>query len=184
MCIQQPQDSSQRSAVIAHYNQSSWAHLGSPFGILHWEKHKTKPQSSTDPSPAVYLTQTSATGAKWEAGVLWQGLSAEDSKAQEQGRVAGEGTACSCGSSRAAQGQSLNRGSSSGHTGAGMSCRLRAFPTSLASQQPLWESCHGSLGQEQSQSKERKWAKREMGALRRRLGLRLRRWKKNAKLVC
>lgn len=37
MCIQQPQDSSQRSAVIAHYNQSSWAHLGSPFGILHWE---------------------------------------------------------------------------------------------------------------------------------------------------
>lgn len=155
MCIQQPQDSSQRSAVIAHYNQSSQAHLGSPFGILHWEKHKTKPQSSTDPSPAVYPTQTSAAGAKWEDEAWWQGLSAEDSKAQGQGRVAGEGTACSCGSIRAAQGQSLNTGSSSVHTGAGMSCRPRAFPTSLGSLQPSWEPCHESPGQEQSQSKEK-----------------------------
>lgn len=132
MCIQQPQDSSQRSAVIAHYNQSSWAHLGSPFRILHWEKHKTKPQSSTDPSPAVCPTQTSAAGAKGEDQVLWQGLSAEDSKAQGQGRGAGEGTACSCGSIRTAQGQSLNRGSSSVHSGAGMSCRPRAFPSHWA----------------------------------------------------
>lgn len=60
-----------------------------------------------------------------EAEALGQGLSAEDSKAQGWGRAAGEGTACPCGSIRAAQGQILNRGSSSGHTGARMSCRPR-----------------------------------------------------------
>jgi len=72
MCIQQPQDSSQRSAVTAHYNQSSWAHLSSPFGIKNGEKHKTKPQSSTNISPAVRPTQTSSRGAKQNA--LHRGL--------------------------------------------------------------------------------------------------------------
>lgn len=184
MCTQQPQDSSERSAVIVHYNPSSLAHLDSPFGILHWEKHKTKPQSSTNLSPSVYPTQTSATGAKGVDEALWQGISADDSKAQGQGRVAGEGTDCSCGPIRAAQGKSLNTGSSSAHTGAGISCRHRAFPTSLGFHKPSWEPCHGSPRQEQNQSKEKQCAKKEMGALRSKLGLRLRRWKKNAKLVC
>lgn len=79
MCIQQPQDSSQRSAVIAHYNQSSWAHLTSPFGIKNGgKKDKTKPQSS-DTSPAVCPTQTSARGTKRKdaalpTGALHRGL--------------------------------------------------------------------------------------------------------------
>lgn len=93
MCIQQPQDSSQRSAVIAHYNQSSWAHLSSPFGIKIGEKkqNKTK-QPSTDTSPAVCLTQISGRGAKWKDGALQQGLYTEDNKALGQKMVAGEGT--------------------------------------------------------------------------------------------
>lgn len=96
MCIQQPQDSSQRSAVIAHYNQSSWARLSSPFGIKKkkkkGKKHKTKPQSSADTSPAVCPTQTSARGAKWKEGALPQGFYVEDYKAQGQDTAVGEGT--------------------------------------------------------------------------------------------
>lgn len=93
MCIQQPQDSSQRSAVIAHYNQSSWARLSSPFGIKNGGKnHKTKPQSSADTSPAVCPTQISTRGAKWKDRALQQGLYIENYKAQGQDMVAGEGT--------------------------------------------------------------------------------------------
>lgn len=53
MCIQQPQDSSQRSAVIAHYNQSSQAHLSSPFWIRNREKKKTTKPTHTKPNPSL-----------------------------------------------------------------------------------------------------------------------------------
>lgn len=92
MYIQQPQDSSQRSAVIAHYNQSSWAHLSSSFGIKNRENHKIKPQSLTDTSPDVCPTQTSAREAKRKDRALRQGLHVEDYKAQGQDMVLGEGT--------------------------------------------------------------------------------------------
>lgn len=105
MCIQQPQDSSQRSAVIAHYNQSSWAHLGSPFGILHWEKHKTKPQI---PPQLCVLHKPLQQEQNERMGLCDRGF---PQRMARTGQGAGEGTACSCGSIRAAQGHSLSRGS-------------------------------------------------------------------------
>lgn len=183
MCIQQPQDSSQRSAVIAHYNQSSWAHLGSPFRILHWEKHKTKPQSSTDPSPAVYPTQTSAAGAKGEDKALWQGLSAEDSKAQGHGRGQVKALPAPVGPSELPRVKAW--------TEAAPQCTQELGWAADQEPSPLTGLPATILGalprisrQEQSQSREQQWAKKEIGALRQRSGLRLRRWKKNAKLVC
>lgn len=167
MCIQQPQDSSQISAVIAHYNQSSWAHLGSPFGILHWEKHKTKPQI---PPQLCVLHKPLQQEQNERMGLCDRGFPQRMARHRDRAGCRWRHSLLlwvhqSCPGSQPEQRQ---------HTGAGVSCRLSAFPTSPGSQQPSWEPCHGSRGQEQSQSKEKQSAKKEMGVLRRRSGLRLR----------
>lgn len=92
MCIQQPQDSSQRSAVIAHYNQSSWAHLTSPFGIKNGGK-KTKPNPSLRIPLQLSVLHKPLLGEQNERTRLCQqGLYIEDYKAQGQDMVVGDRT--------------------------------------------------------------------------------------------
>lgn len=154
MCIQQPQDSSQRSAVIAHYNQSSQAHLSSPFGIKNGEKHKTKPQSSRTHLPScpsyTNLCQGSkmkgqgfATGALHRGsqstrtgyGDRWRDPHEAGMRASTQPAPAGTAAALHKTLPKS-QPKCLNTGSFSPHTGAGVSCRARAFPITVGSQHP------------------------------------------------
>lgn len=94
MCIQQPQDSSQSSAVIAHYNQSSQAHLSSPF----WIRNGGPPPHPPQPNPSLqqiplqlFVLHKPLLGEQNERS--GQELCPEDDKAQGQDMVASEGLA-------------------------------------------------------------------------------------------
>lgn len=82
MCIQQPQDSSQRSAVTAHYNQSSQAHVSS-FRIKTGGKKPNQPPPDT--SAALHPAQISARGGKW--GALCRGLQSSGARKWWQVKV-------------------------------------------------------------------------------------------------
>lgn len=178
MCIQQPQDSSQRSAVIAHYNQSSWAHLSSPFGIKNGGKN-TKPNLSLQQIPLqLSVLHKPLLGEQNErTGLCNRDFTERIRKHKDM--VAGDGTHMRHGMHASAQPaptgsavavhetlpksqpKCLNTGSYAPHTGAGVGCRARAFPTMLGSQHLPWDPCqHPDLHlllhrQEQSQNKQK-----------------------------